>query len=234
MTYNPYLLPPQGSGGGYMSPPGAVFGQRASSGVYSPAPGGVFGYGRAPQPGYNRFGGGNCNPCGDPCAPGQPSGDRLQDLLQTLRYGGRWPQMPLMNPCAEQGAAALVAAHAQRHADDLTHYYGVDSGPALIGIGLTAQITVIPQKRHIPEKLSLTEAMASNFLITGIFAGVEPVLATTGPISAAIFIQDSTAPAFKSVIMDVGMQFTVGVTNISGAPARFTSTVMGKPVPPGL
>lgn len=231
---NPYLYPPQGSGGGYMTPPGAVFGQR-SSGVYSPPPGGVFGYGhygRTPQWGHNRFGACAPPPGCEPCPPQRQK--QLDQLLQTLRFGGRWPHMPDLGPCAEQGAAALVQAAAQRHADDLTTYYGVDSGPALIANGATALITVIPQKRHIPEKLSLTEAMASGFLITQITAGVEPVLATTGPISAAIFIQDSTAPAFKSVVMDVGMQFTVGVTNISGAGARFTATVIGKPVPPGL
>lgn len=142
--------------------------------------------------------------------------------------------MPALNECSQQEAAAAIIASAQRHADDLTVYYGVDSGAVLVPAGATALVTVTPQKRHIPEKLSLTEAMASAFLITGIFAGVEPVLATTGPISAAIFVQDSTAPAFKSVIMDVGMDFTVGVTNITAAAARFTTTVIGKPVPAGL
>jgi hypothetical protein len=230
---NPYLYPPSGSGGGYLSPPGAYFG--ASSGVYTPAPGSVFGYGRSPQWGYNRFGG----DCG-PCAPGAPAPNpgaehRLGQLLNMLRNPqGQWPNMPPLDGCSEQEAAALVVAAAQRHSDDLTVYYGVDSGAVLVPAGATANIIVTPQKRHIPEKLSLTEAMASAFLITGIFAGVEPVLATTGPISAAIFVQDSTAPAFKSVIMDVGMDFTVGVTNISGAPARFTTTVIGKPVPAGL
>ncbi len=216
-----------------MPPPGAYFGA-ASSGVFTPAPGTVFGYGRTPQWGYDQFGRA-CGPC-EPGPPAQsPGGDeRLNQLLNILRHpNGQWPNMPPLDDCSVQGAGAMVIADAQRHADDLTVYYGVDSGAVLIPAGATALVTVTPQKRHIPEKLSLTAAMAAAFLITTIDAGVEPVLATTGPISAAIFIQDSTAPAFKSVIMDVGMDFTVGVTNISGADARFSTTVIGKPVPAG-
>ncbi len=226
MTHNPYLTPP--------SAPGAYFG--ASTGAYAPAPGAIFGYGNTPQWGYDRFG----RACAAPCEPGPPAHDpgaeqRLGQLLAILRHPqGQWPNMPALDACAEQDVAARVLADAQRHSDDLTIYYGVDSGAVLVPAGATALVTVTPQKRHIPEKLSLTEAMAAAFLITTITAGVEPVLATTGPISAAIFVQDSTAPAFKSVIMDVGMDFTVGVTNISGADARFTTTVIGKPVPAGL
>ena len=143
--------------------------------------------------------------------------------------------MPSLDPQATQEAASCVVCNAQAAADSLQLVYGVDSGAApLIVAGATATIIVTPKKRHIPEKLVMSEAMAAAFLITGIFAGVEPVLATTGPISSAIFVQDSTAAHFKSVIMDVGMDFSVGVTNISGADARFTTTVVGKPVPAGL
>jgi len=216
--FNPYLYPPQGSGGGYMAAPGGYFGASRGTGVWSPAPQSYFGM--APNH----------------CPPPRINPDAVARIAPYLRHPlGQWPLMPPLDESAQMQAAGCVVCAAQRHADALVTIYGVDSGAApLIAAGATATITVTPQKRHIPEKLVLSEAMAAAFLITGIFAGVEPVLATTGPISAAIFVQDSTAAQFKSVIMDVGMDFSVGVTNISGAPARFTTTVIGKPVPPGL
>ena len=209
---NPYLYPAQGGGGGWMNPPGAYFGGRSSA-VYGRAPGAYFGNGMVPYAGAA-----GCEPQGCP-----PRGVPAQ-----------WPNMPPLNAQGRQDAAQCVVCNSQIHADSLVTIYGVDSGAALIPAATTATVTVTPQKRHIPEKLVMSEAIASAFLITGIFAGVEPVLATTGPISAAIFVQDSTSASFKSVIMDVGMDFSVGVTNITGAGARFTTTVVGKPVPPGF
>ncbi|HUU96634.1 MAG TPA: hypothetical protein VM487_12915 [Phycisphaerae bacterium] len=234
---NPYLNVPQGSGGGWMPAPGAAFGGYATgSGVYSPAAAAYFGA-MAQQSAQCQPNGCGCGHqavtvAADPCS-GQAA--RLAQLAGLARHPlGQWPYMPPLDPRAQQLAAAGVVGHSQVHADNLVVVYGVDSGAILLAAGVTATITVTPQKRHIPEKLSLSTAMAAAFLITGIFAGVEPVLATTGPISAAIFIQDSTFGNFKSVVMDVGMDFSVGVTNISGAPARFTCNVVGKPVPPGL
>lgn len=113
-------------------------------------------------------------------------------------------------------------------------YFGVDSGAVLILAGATATITVSPQKRNIPEKMFLTAAVATAFLINDIRVGVDPVLATTGSISAAIFIQDSTSAVFRAVICEVGMDFSVTVENISAAAARFVSTVVGSWLPPGL
>ncbi len=214
---NPYLYPPQGGGGGWMNPPGAFFGNR-STGVFTRTGAGYFGAHAAGHPMLAGAAAPGCAP--PPCPPrGVPA---------------QWPDMAPLSGQGRADAAQCVVCNAQIHADSLVTIYGVDSGAVLIPNATTATVTVTPQKRHIPEKLVMSEAIASSFLITGIFAGVEPVLATTGAISAAIFVQDSTSASFKSVIMDVGMDFSVGVTNISGADARFTTTVVGKPVPPGF
>lgn len=234
---NPYLRAAYSrAGGGFQPPAGAYFGAAQGSGQFAPAPASYFGAAAAP---------GAQQHCCCPAPAGAPTPypyadqaidpSRAAQLTAMLRHPlGQWPNMPPLAPPAVQDAAACTVCHAQTHADDLVIVYGVDSGVTLIPAGATATVTVTPQKRHIPERLVMSAAMAGNFLVTGIFAGVEPVLATTGPISAAIFVQDSTAQNFKSVIMDVGMDFSVGVTNISGADARFTATVVGKPVPPGL
>ena len=223
---NPYLRGLSVQGAPAPGAPGAFFGA-ASPAVYQPPSQGYFGALRVNPAAYDYNAG--LQPC-------PPQSVRATELAQQLRHPlGQWPLMPPLSAQATQEAASCVVCNAQAAADSLQLVYGVNSGAApLIVAGATATIIVTPQKRHIPEKLVMSEAMAAAFLITGIFAGVEPVLATTGPISSAIFVQDSTAAHFKSVIMDVGMDFSVGVTNISGADARFTTTVVGKPVPAGL
>lgn len=109
--------------------------------------------------------------------------------------------------------------------------YGIDSGAANIAAAATATLTVTPQKRHIPQKIVLSANVANNFVVADIRAGVEPILITVGAISAAVFIQDSTIPPFRSVVMEVGMDFSITVTNVTGAAARFTATVLGKYLP---
>lgn len=220
-------------------PPAALIGNPYATAAYYPPPGSYFGYGRTPGWNYGQFGRADGAPapnCAPMCPPGRmmPPGaaERLSRFAAQLRSPlGQWPNMPPLNDCAIQDAAAMTVAAQQKHADSLVTAYGVDSGTVLIPNGTTANIIVTPQVKHIPEKLVLTTAIANNFLITGIFAGVNPLLATTGPITAALFIQDSTTPALKSMVMPVGMDLTVGVQNISGADARFTAAVVGKPVP---
>ena len=109
--------------------------------------------------------------------------------------------------------------------------FGLDSGAAGIGASTTANLATSPQKRNIPKRLIVSENIASNFVLSGAFVGVEPILATTSNISMAAFVQDSNIPAFRSVINEVGMDFSLTVTNIGGATQRFVATVIGTYVP---
>lgn len=112
--------------------------------------------------------------------------------------------------------------------------YGIDSGAAGVAAGTTASLSTSPQKRHVPQKIVVSQTVANNFVLSDIRVGVEPVLATTSNLSMAIFVQDSTAPSFRAVPCEVGMDFTVEVTNITGAAARFTATVVGAYLAPAL
>lgn len=129
-----------------------------------------------------------------------------------------------------QAQQAVVAQEVEASRGDFL-YYGVDSGAANIGAGATATLTVTPQKRHIPTTIRLSSNVADRFAITDIRVGVEPVLATVGAISAAIFIQDSEAPAFRATVCEIGTDFSITVENMTGAPARFLCTVVGRYLP---
>lgn len=130
----------------------------------------------------------------------------------------------------EASALAAAAKVELARGDDIM--YGIDSAAVNIAAAATATLTVTPQKRHIPQRIVLSAATAANFVVNDLRVGVEPVLATTGAISAAVFIQDaSQTPPFRAVVCEVGMTVSIQVTNISGAAARFTCTVIGKYLP---
>jgi hypothetical protein len=128
---------------------------------------------------------------------------------------------------AALGRAAQIEAY---RGDDVIYGLDKDSVPA----GDTVAISSSPQKRNVPQRIVVSQTVANNFVLSDIRVGVEPVLATTSALSMAIFVQDSTAPNFRAVVCEVGMDFTVEVTNVTGAAARFTATVVGAYIAPSL
>ena len=125
-----------------------------------------------------------------------------------------------------------IAAQAAGSGEVESAYWGIDSGAALIAVGFSATITVQPQEACWPSGMNVTQSVADNFLITSIAVGVQPLLTTTGAISAAIFVQNTTAPRFRRIFLQVGKNFSIGVINISAAPARFAATAFGPSAEP--
>jgi hypothetical protein len=125
-----------------------------------------------------------------------------------------------------------VAAAAAGSGEPEAAYWGVDSGSTLIAAGNAATITVQPQEACWPAGLNLTSTIADQFLISGIFVGVQPLLTTTGALSAAIFVQNTTAPRFRRIFLQVGKNFTIGVVNFDAVPRRFACTAFGPSAEP--
>ena len=127
---------------------------------------------------------------------------------------------------AALGRAAQIEAY---RGDDVI--YGLDQ---VVNAGDTQSLSTSPQKRNVPTRLVVSQTVANSFVLSDIRVGVEPVLATTQNLSMAIFVQDSTAPNFRAVVCEVGMDFTATVTNITGANTRFTATIVGAYIAPSL
>lgn len=142
------------------------------------------------------------------------------------------PKAAMQLPPGLRAALGRAAQIESYRGDDVI--YGLDSGAAGIAAGTTSTLSTSPQKRNIPTRLVVSQTVANNFVLSDIRVGVEPVLATTQALSMAIFVQDSTAPNFRAVVAEVGMDVSVTVTNISGAGARFTSTIVGAYIAPSL
>lgn len=134
------------------------------------------------------------------------------------------------NPCDPQLAALMGNPMEVARGDDV--YYGLDSGAAGVAAATTASLSTTPQKRHIPKRMTVSAAVAGNFVISDIRVGVEPVLATTSNMSMAVFIQDATMPSFRAVVCEIGMDFTITVTNVTAVVQRFTAAVGGTYLPP--
>lgn len=142
------------------------------------------------------------------------------------------PKAAMQLPPGLRAALGRAAQIESYRGDDVI--YGLDSGAAGIPATTTSTLSTSPQKRNIPTRLVVSQTVANNFVLSDIRVGVEPVLATTQALSMAIFVQDSTAPNFRAVVAEVGMDVSVTVTNISGAAARFTSTIVGAYIAPSL
>ena len=127
---------------------------------------------------------------------------------------------------AALGRAAQIEAY---RGDDVI--YGLDQ---VVQANATESLSTSPQKRNVPTRLVVSQTVANSFVLSDIRVGVEPVLATTQNLSMAIFVQDSTAPNFRAVVCEVGMDFTATVTNITGANTRFTATIVGAYIAPSL
>lgn len=157
---------------------------------------------------------------------------RIGPMRQADAYAGSLAAAAGLTKEGLYQASKLAAAAKVEIARGDDVMYGVDSGANNIAAGATATLTVTPQKRHIPQRIVLSANVANTFVINDIRSGVEPILITVGAMSAAVFIQDaSQTPPFRSVVMEVGMDFSIQVTNVTGSAARFTATVIGKYLP---
>lgn len=164
---------------------------------------------------------------------GQLNLKRFAALNKALTKG--MPGKPAVGQNLPPGIRAALGRAAQIEAyrgDDVI--YGLDSGAGGVAAGTTSTLSTSPQKRNVPTRLVVSQTVANSFVLSDIRVGVEPVLATTQALSMAIFVQDSTAPNFRAVVAEVGMDVSVTITNISGAAARFTSTIVGAYLAPSL
>ena len=130
------------------------------------------------------------------------------------------------SPCAPQTRADLTEL-----ARGEDQPFGLDTGAIDVPSGATATISTSPQKPCIPNRVTVGDSVSDNFACSAISVGVEPVLITVGNMSMAIFKSAATAPAFRSVPLVPGVDFSMTVTNISQNDLRYLATVMAKAMP---
>lgn len=178
--------------------------------------------------GRNPLFGADCAPCAasvpqysGPSCPSPTEGMAAAGVVPNL---GPWGMQQLF-PNAQ---ASLVRESARGK----FLMYGFDSATT-IAAAATATLSTAPQKRHIPTRLTISQNLMDSFALSDIRIGVEPVLATVGNLSMAVFAQNATAPDFRAVLAEVGNDISLVVTNITAAtPTRFIATMYGVEFPP--
>jgi len=187
-----------------MQPVGAAFGYTNQTGGWRPPMGGQYGSGQS---------------LAAPCPP----------RLDGCGVPG-YPNMPQPSQAVMEAVQACVLCNAQTKADNQKVPFGIDSGAApLVAAGAAVTITVSPQRACVPERILMSDGLTGQIAINSILAGVDNVLASTTPMSAALFRADVTVSAFKSILVTPGLDFSVQLTNISADAIRVLGTVLGMP-----
>ncbi len=137
---------------------------------------------------------------------------------------------------------ALVPEGFLIHDDVITAWpsvaYSVSTGEPTkrhpgIPAGATATVTTTPHARHTPVRFIVDGSCSHWFTIRQLNAGVESLIqgrngGPDGGISASVFLPEaSPAVALRPVLMEVGMDFSVTMTNISNEGRPFRAAVIG-------
>jgi len=124
------------------------------------------------------------------------------------------------------GLGDLTPADLVELAKGDANIFGMDSGTVGIAAGTTVTISAQPQKDCVPIRLIVSDTLADTFSINQMQVGVDNIMITPGtPCSLAAFTAGSFAPDFRAQRLRAPISFSVTVTNLSGAPARFLASV---------
>jgi len=86
--------------------------------------------------------------------------------------------------------------------------------------GEEVDIRAFPQYWSKLVRLFLPPSQAAGFVVTGIFAGITPVMVSTGELPGEMFLPDSENVLFNSVTLFPNQPFVLRVRNESGAPSK--------------
>lgn len=78
-----------------------------------------------------------------------------------------------------------------------------------------------------PARILVPASIAPDFTIDSIFCGIKPQFVATGSISAETFTQDARGCDMLMDMVTTSQNFTLNVTNQSGAARQFRATVFG-------
>lgn len=97
-----------------------------------------------------------------------------------------------------------------------------------IAVGATGIATVRPQKVFKPERFTVPDTVAPDFLITGIFVGVALQSPANNAIPAEAFLPTSIYSNVDFDTCQISQDLTVNARNRGGAARPFFSTFFGK------
>lgn len=107
------------------------------------------------------------------------------------------------------------------------HYLPMNSNGTVASLA-SSPISTQPQTLAFrPERVVVPASIAPDFTIDSIFCGIKPQFVATGAIAAETFTQDARDVDMHMDTVNTSQNFTLNVTNQSGAPRQFRATVFG-------
>lgn len=99
-----------------------------------------------------------------------------------------------------------------------------------LAAGSSRIISANPQVVFRGERLVVPSAIAGSFLIDSIVVGKDSQQVAPGSLPAAIFSEVAVGMRLKLDTAQPGIQISLGVTNVSAGPLRFTGALVGTAV----
>lgn len=108
------------------------------------------------------------------------------------------------------------------------HYIPMNSNGTLAPGSGSTPISTQPQALAFrPDRIVVPASIAPDFTIDSIFCGIKPQFVATGSIAAETFTQDARDVDLHMDTVNTSQNFTLNVTNQSGATRQFRATVFG-------
>lgn len=99
---------------------------------------------------------------------------------------------------------------------------------ATVAAGASETCSTQPQALAFrPQRILVPASIAPDFTIDSIFCGIKPQFVATGSIAAETFTQDARGVEMLMDTVTTSQNFTLNVTNQSGAARKFRATVFG-------
>lgn len=171
------------------------------------------------------------------------SGPDLEDLLGAYEligrargnspahrpYGARPPRgySPSRGGAAQHIANASTVVAEKSPTKSRRHYIPMNSN-GTVAANASASISTQPQALAFrPERIVVPASIAPDFTIDSVFCGIKPQFVATGSIAAETFTQDARDVDMHMDTVNTSQNFTLNVTNQSGAARQFRATVFG-------
>lgn len=140
---------------------------------------------------------------------------------------GNWAHAPNLAPPMQVGYSQQTGVVQKEPTKVRRHYIPMNSN-GTVAAAAAAAISTQPQALAFrPERIVVPASIAPDFTIDSVFCGIKPQFVATGSIAAETFTQDARGVDMTMDTVNTSQNFTLNVTNQSGAARQFRATVFG-------
>lgn len=143
------------------------------------------------------------------------------------QQGQRWAVAPGLAMPQQVGYSQQYGV-AQRAPSTVRRHYLPMASVGAVNANTSAVAQTQPQALAFrPDRIIVPASIAPDFTIDAIYCGIKPQFVAAGSIPAETFTQDAVGVDLHMDTVNTSQNFTLNVTNQSGASRQFRATVLG-------